>query len=110
MATAQLSIKPRRSERFAVDFPVIAERRRLDDRALRIVNVSFHGFMADGVSGLGLGERLSVRLPVVGAIEAHVAWIHGERAGFQFERIVRGCDFAQMLAGMHARRGSLRAL
>ena len=110
MATARYCTKPRRSERFAVNFSVIAERRRLDDRALRIVNISFHGFMADGVTGLGLGERLLVRLPVVGSIEAHVSWMHGERVGFQFERIVRGTDFGAMITAMHAREGALRAV
>jgi hypothetical protein len=33
----------------------------------------------------------------VGKIEAFLVWIDGERAGFQFERIVRLDDFSKMI-------------
>mgnify|MGYP006194871275 CR=1 FL=1 len=34
-----------------------------------------------------------IRLPVVGRIEAHLIWITDDKAGFQFERIIRLDDF-----------------
>jgi hypothetical protein len=34
-----------------------------------------------------------VRLPVIGSIEAYLAWKHEGRAGFQFERLIRAAAF-----------------
>ena len=38
-----------------------------------------------------------VRLPVIGRIEAYCIWIRDNRAGFQFERIIRVDDFLAMI-------------
>jgi hypothetical protein len=103
MATgAQLSVtEMRRATRHPVDFSVIGEHRTEGDVHLHIVNLSDHGFMAQGkLPVLERGERVTVRLPVVGRIEAHLIWITGDRAGFQFERIVRPGDFAKMIDTM----------
>lgn len=98
MTGAQLSVtEMRRATRHPVDFKVIGEHRRIGDVHLHIVNVSAHGFMASGVAGLGRGERLTIRLPVVGRIEAHQIWATEDRAGFQFERILRADDFLQLI-------------
>lgn len=67
---------------------------------MHIANVSAHGFMADGEVRLGRGERLTVRLPVIGRIEAHLIWTTEDRAGFQFERIIRMDDFTTMVEAM----------
>ena len=97
-AGAQLTVTDmRRAARHPVDHPVIAEHRRLGDVHLRIVNISAHGFMAEGADALGRGERIIVRLPVVGRIEAHLIWSTDARAGFQFERIVRLDDFLKII-------------
>jgi len=49
------------------------------------------------VPDLGRGERVTVRLPQIGRIEAFLVWTDGSRAGFQFERIIRQDDFAKMI-------------
>jgi len=103
-AGAQLSVTDlRRSTRHPVDFRVIGEHRQLGDLHLHIVNLSAHGFMAQAEStdaaifGLGRGERIVIRLPHVGRIEAHLIWSTGDRAGFQFERIIRVNEFSALI-------------
>lgn len=100
-AGAQLSVTDqRRALRHPVDYKVIAEHRLQGDVHLHIVNVSANGFMASLDRDLGKGERLSIRLPVIGRIEAHLIWGGGERAGFQFERIIRLDDFLQLIEAL----------
>ena len=95
---AQLSVTDlRRAARHPVDYPVIAEHRRRGDVHLHIVNVSAQGFMVLGEVGLNRGERVVIRLPKVGRIEAHLIWVAEDRAGFQFERIIRPDDFLAMI-------------
>jgi hypothetical protein len=95
---AQLSVTDmRRSNRHSVDYRVIGEHRRIGDVQLHIVNISAHGFMADGEIPFGRGERVVIRLPQVGRIEAHLIWVTGDRAGFQFERIIRQDDFLTLI-------------
>jgi hypothetical protein len=43
------------------------------------------------------GDRVIIRLPEVGRIEAHCIWTTEDRAGFQFERIIRLEDFMSMI-------------
>jgi hypothetical protein len=64
---------------------------------LHISNVSAHGFMVDDAAQLARGDRVIVRLPVVGRIEAYVIWLADTRAGFQFERIIRYDDFMTVI-------------
>jgi hypothetical protein len=93
-AGAQLTItEMRRAARHPVDCWVIGEHRRLGDIKIHIINISAHGFMADVTNDLGRGERVVIRLPVVGRIEAHLIWATDEKSGFQFERILRLDDF-----------------
>ena len=97
-AGAQLSVTDmRRAARHPVDHPVIGEHRQRGDVHLHIINLSAHGFMAKGDSGLGRGERITIRLPVVGRIEAHMIWQTEDRSGFQFERIIRLDDFVALI-------------
>ncbi len=97
-AGAQLTVTDkRRAARHPVDYKVIAEHRQLGDVPLHIVNISAQGFMAQGDQGLERGERLVMRLPVIGRIEAHLIWAHEGRAGFQFERIIRIDDFLKLV-------------
>ena len=97
-AGAQLSVTDmRRAMRHPVDQPVIAEHRQLGDVHLHIANLSAHGFMATGSHGLNRGERVVIRLPVIGRIEAHLIWMTEERSGFQFERIIRLDDFNSLI-------------
>ncbi len=97
-AGAQLSVTDlRRAARHPVDHPVIGEHRQLGDVHLHIVNLSAHGFMVQGETGLSRGERIVIRLPVIGRIEAHVIWQTDDRTGFQFERIIRLDDFIALI-------------
>jgi len=98
---AQLSVPElRRAARHPVDFPVIAEHRDRGDVSLHVVNISAHGFMVDGAHGFNRGERVIIRLPEIGRIEAYVIWTRDERAGFQFERIIRLDDFMRMIESL----------
>ncbi len=98
---AQLSVTDfRQSARHPVNLPVIAEHRRLGDIKLEIINLSAHGFMVGDPAGLSRGERITIRLPRLGMIEAHLIWASEGRAGFQFERIIRADDFAAMIEGI----------
>ena len=98
MSGAQLSVpEMRRAARHPVDFPVIAEHRDRGDLSLHIANISAHGFMVDNTHDLQRGERVIIRLPEIGRIEAYVIWVRDERAGLQFERIIRLDDFTRMM-------------
>lgn len=97
-AGAQLSVTDlRRATRHPIDHRVIGEHRRLGDVHLHIINLSANGFMATEAPGLDRGERIIVRLPVVGRIEAHLIWVTDGKAGFQFERIIRLDDFMKII-------------
>jgi hypothetical protein len=95
---AQLTVTDmRRAARHPVDFPVIGEHRRLGDVHMHVVNLSAHGFMTKGAPGISRGERVTIRLPQIGRIEAHMIWGTEDRAGFQFERILRLDDFMALI-------------
>jgi hypothetical protein len=98
---AQLTVTDmRRAARHPIDHKVIGEHRRLGDVHMHIVNVSAHGFMIEGELDLSRGERVTIRLPEVGRIEAHLIWANEGRAGFQFERIIRLEDFVRMIEAL----------
>ncbi len=100
-AGAQLTVTDmRRAARHPIDHKVIGEHRRLGDVHMHIVNVSAHGFMVEGELDLSRGERVTIRLPEIGRIEAHLIWANEGRAGFQFERIVRLEDFIRMIEAL----------
>jgi hypothetical protein len=98
---AQLSVTDlRRSTRHPVDFPVIGEHRDRGDMKLHVCNISAHGFMVDTAPALERGDRIIIRLPLIGRIEAYCIWKTEDRAGFQFERIIRFDDFMSMIADL----------
>ena len=95
---AQLMVTDlRRAARHPVDYRVIGEHRLRGDLMLHVVNISANGFMVHGELGMGRGERITIRLPAIGRIEAFMIWNNGDRAGFQFERILRLDDFMKMI-------------
>jgi len=64
---------------------------------MHISNLSANGYMIDDAKQLERGQRVIVRLPIIGRIEAYVIWVRDNRAGFQFERILRLEDFLAMI-------------
>ncbi|MGX7895226.1 PilZ domain-containing protein [Tsuneonella sp. HG222] len=101
MSGAQLSVTDqRRATRHPVDFPVIGEHRTRGDVQLHVSNLSAHGFMVDQATDLARGDRVIVRLPEIGRIEAYCIWTADDRAGFQFERIIRLDDFMGMISAI----------
>jgi hypothetical protein len=97
-AGAQLSVTDlRRAARHPVDYRVIGEHRLHGDVMMHVVNLSANGFMVSGDMVMSRGERVTIRLPVVGRIEAFMIWNNGDRAGFQFERILRLDDFMKLI-------------
>ncbi len=87
----------RRAARHRADFAVIMESKSHGDQPAHIVNISAHGFMTDDNVLFERGDRVELRLPHIGRIEAHLIWTVENRAGFQFERVVRVTDFLAML-------------
>ncbi|QZD88307.1 PilZ domain-containing protein [Qipengyuania psychrotolerans] len=97
-AGAQLSVTDqRRMARHPVDHPVIAEHHGTGDMRMHIANISANGFMIDDAQNVARGDRVVVRLPVIGRIEAYCIWSRDNRAGFQFERIIRVDDFLSLI-------------
>ncbi len=96
-ASPQQDLDLRRAARHRADHTAIAESKTHGDKKIHIINVSAHGFMIDDNSVFERGERIELRLPAVGRIEAHLIWGVQERAGFQFERVVRLPDFLALL-------------
>jgi hypothetical protein len=90
----------RRATRHPVDYPVIVEHFDHGDLKLHVCNISAHGFMVDNAHNLARGDRVIIRLPVVGRIEAYVIWTRDTRAGFQFERIIRLDDFMAIIEAL----------
>ena len=96
---AHLSVTDqRRAARHPVDHRVIAEHRDRGDVELHIVNLSAHGFMVSDGQQLERGDRVVIRLPHIGRIEAYAIWSAEDgRTGFQFERIIRVDDFMMLI-------------
>jgi PilZ domain len=87
----------RRAARHRASYKAIAESRRHGDQRVHISNISAHGFMIDDNRVFQHGDRIELRLPVIGRIEAHLIWTVDGRAGFQFERVVRLPDFLALI-------------
>ena len=95
---AQLSVTDmRRAARHPVEYPVTGEHLVQGDIELHVTNLSAHGFMVDGAPALSRGDRVIVRLPTIGRIDAYCIWLADNRAGFQYERIIRFDDFMAMV-------------
>ncbi|WP_417594746.1 PilZ domain-containing protein [Parasphingorhabdus sp.] len=93
----QTSPDPRRATRFPVDFETICESHPDQEIRVKITNISAHGMMLGAVLDMAKGDRITVRLPVAGRIEAYLVWAHEGRCGFEFERVIREPDFVAML-------------
>lgn len=87
----------RMAARRRADHKVIAESKARGDQTIHIVNISAHGFMIDNNPVYERGDRVELRLPAIGRLEALVMWTVEKRAGFQFERVIRLPDFMAIL-------------
>jgi len=87
----------RRATRFPVDFETICEIQPDREIPVHIANISAIGMMLVDPIDMEKGDRITVRLPVTGRIEAYLVWSHQGRHGFQFERVIREPDFVAML-------------
>ena len=87
----------RRATRFPVDFETVCEFHPDQEKLIRITNISAHGLMVSETLDMEKGDRVIVRLPVAGRIEAFLVWSHQGRCGFEFERVIREPDFVAML-------------
>ncbi|KHL26771.1 hypothetical protein PK98_05510 [Croceibacterium mercuriale] len=65
---------------------------------LRLRNLSANGVLIDPAPDLLRGDRLILRLPALGRIEAYCLWTVDTRAGCQFERVLRPAEFDAILA------------
>lgn len=93
----ETSADSRRATRFSIDFETICEFHPNQEIGVRIANISANGMMLADPIDMAKGDRVIVRLPVAGRIEAYLVWSHQGRHGFKFERVIREPDFAAML-------------
>lgn len=104
---AQLSVTElRRSARFAVDHKVMADHRTLGEVPMAVVNISMVGFMVNARGGIERGERLLLKLPEFGRLEALCIWTRLQQAGFLFERPIPSDKFERLVADMKTARAS----
>jgi PilZ domain-containing protein len=96
----EMSPDPRRATRFPVDFETVCEIQPDQEMQIHIANISAHGMMLTDPIEMEKGDRITVRLPVTGRIEAYLMWSHQGRHGFEFERVIRQPDFVRMLDKM----------
>ncbi len=87
----------RRAARHRADYKALVESKVHGDQHVHIINISAHGFMTDDNVKFERGDRVELRLPAIGRIEAHLIWTVDNRAGFQFERVIRVPEFLSML-------------
>jgi PilZ domain len=100
----------RRAARHRAKYTAIAECKRLGDQSVHIVNISAHGFMIESNTVFERGDRINLRLPKIGRIEAHMIWGVEQRAGFQFERVIRLPDFIAMIEEVKPQYSNLRVV
>lgn len=97
---AQLSVTEQRmAMRHRIDCVVQAEHlNRGCEIKLRLRNLSANGVLIDPAPDLQRGDRVILRLPALGRIEAYCIWTVDTRAGCQFERVLRPAEFEAVLA------------
>ncbi len=68
--------------------------------ALQVVNMSARGLMARCEAGCAVGDRITVTLPVAGAITAQVRWSLGGRIGCEMDQAIPPASYYGLLAAM----------
>lgn len=87
----------RRAARHRADFNSITDSKKYGDLSVHVINISAHGFMIDDNEKLQRGDRITIRLPEAGHVESLVLWAVDNRAGLQFERVIRVPEFLALL-------------
>jgi len=91
----------RMAMRHRVDCLVQAEHlNRGCDVGMRLRNFSANGVLIDPAPELHRGDRIILRLPALGRIEAYCIWTVDTRAGCQFERVLRPAEFEAVLTAI----------
>lgn len=67
---------------------------------IQVVDISAGGFMARTDIDLAPGEKLRVRLPVVGDVAAEVRWALGGRIGCQLDRMIDLAPYLELLGAL----------
>ncbi|HEY9579215.1 MAG TPA: PilZ domain-containing protein [Rhizorhapis sp.] len=70
---------------------------------IHVINISRLGLMARTKAVVSKGERLIIRLPVCGDVEAMVRWTEDGRIGTEFITPVNEDEYAQMLTMLPSR-------
>ena len=96
----------RKQPRDAVEFRARATGSDGRPLALLVVNTSVQGLMAryDAASHIGIDERLSVKLPVIGEVAGVVRWVLGGRIGCELDDPIGAEPYSEMLARATGRR------
>ena len=94
---SQSDLENRRGARHRTKFPTLLEHLRHGDVPAVVTNISAHGFMVEDCPSLQRGDRVNIRFPVVGQLEAYVIWVMDDRAGLQLERIIPLPEFMKLL-------------
>ena len=67
---------------------------------LLLVNISARGLMARCEAPFAVGDRIQVRMPVVGPVDAEVRWALGGRIGCQLDATIPLASYYAVLAEM----------
>lgn len=100
MLAAQVQHDRRESEREEVFYRTRASAPGLGNFPVQLVNISANGFMIRTDTDVAIGDRLSLRLPVVGEVQAEVRWALGGRVGCQFARMIGLAPYLELLAAL----------
>ena len=97
LAASRVQPERRQSERDEVFYRTRASAAGLGSFPAQVVNISANGFMARTEVEVPIGQRLSIRLPVIGEVKAEVRWSLGGRIGCQFERMIDLASYLDLL-------------
>ncbi|HSQ99702.1 MAG TPA: PilZ domain-containing protein [Sphingomicrobium sp.] len=102
---AKLSIiDQRRAARRRIEVEILGHHRARGDIRLRLVNISTDGFSVRDFVEMDRGDRLMIRLPIVGYRESFCLWVADGCAGLQFERPIRMNEFSEMMTMIQGRQ------
>ena len=78
----------RKVRRVEVSIPSRIRHSGFEASPVRIRNLSFYGFRADGPSALKHGDFVSIDLPRIGLVRARIAWARDGQFGGIFSKAI----------------------